>query len=69
MVLVDRYDDDEPGSPWDVVLFVDETADERQRQALEAIFLGRAGGTPLRQFPWAFKDAPESRRRLATGAK
>jgi len=57
VVLVDRYDDDEPGSPWDVILFVDETADERQRQALEAIFLGRAGGTPLRQFPWAFKPS------------
>lgn len=57
VVLVSRYDDDEPGSPWDFVLFLDDAADERQRAALEAIFLGRAGGTPLRQFPWAFKPS------------
>src|SRR5919201_1040333 len=31
--------------------------DEAQREALEAIFPGRAGGTPLRQFPWAFKPS------------
>jgi hypothetical protein len=57
VVLVCRYDDDEAGSPWDFVLFLDENADERQRYALEAIYLGRAGGTPLRQFPWAFKPS------------
>jgi hypothetical protein len=57
IVLVCRYDDDEPGSPWDFILFLDEAADERQREALEAIFLGRAGGTPLKQFPWAFKPS------------
>jgi len=56
-VLVSHYDDDEAGSPWDFVLFLDEAADERQREALEAIFLGRSGGTPLRQFPWAFKPS------------
>jgi hypothetical protein len=57
VVLASRYDDDEPGSPWDFILFLDEKADERQRNALEAIFLGHAGGTPLRQFPWAFKPS------------
>lgn len=57
VVVVSRYDDDEPGSPWDFVLYLDERADERQRDALTAIFLGRAGGTPLRQFPWAFKPS------------
>ena len=57
VVLVSRYDDDEPGSPWDFVLFLDERADQRRRAALEAIFLGRAGGTPLEQFPWAFKPS------------
>jgi hypothetical protein len=57
VVLVCRYDDDEPGSPWDFILFLDDAADERQRDALEAIFLGQAGGTPLRQFPWAFKPS------------
>jgi hypothetical protein len=57
VVLVARYDDDEPRSPWDFVLYIDDAADERQRAALEAIFLGRAGGTALRQFPWAFKPS------------
>jgi hypothetical protein len=57
VVLVSRYDDDEPRSPWDFVLYLDDAADEPQRAALAAIFLGRAGGTPLRQFPWAFKPS------------
>src|SRR3954454_1913199 len=30
-VLACRYDDDEPGSPWDFFLYVDERADEGQR--------------------------------------
>jgi len=33
-----------PGTGWDVVLLVDEDADEAQRQALEDIYFGRAGG-------------------------
>ena len=57
IVLVLRYDDDEPGSPWDFILYLDDAADERQRGALEEIFLGRAGGTPLKQFPWAYKPS------------
>jgi hypothetical protein len=57
IVLVCRYDDDEPGSPWDFVLYLDDRADDDQRAALEAIFLGKAGGTPLKQFPWAFKPS------------
>jgi hypothetical protein len=56
-VLAVRYDDDEPGSPWDHVLYVDERADEGQREALEGILTGRLGGTPLLQFPWAFKPS------------
>src|SRR3954471_6537303 len=35
-VLASRYDDDEPGSPWDFIVFLDEEADARQRDALEA---------------------------------
>ena len=34
VVLACRYDDDEPGSPWDFVLYLDERASERQRAAL-----------------------------------
>src|SRR5438105_14353787 len=45
VVLVGRYDDDEPGSPWRVALYVDERANPQQQEALAAIFLGRAGGT------------------------
>jgi hypothetical protein len=56
-VLANRYDDDEPGSPWSIVLYVDERGDELQREALEAIFLGRLGGTPEVQFPWVWKDS------------
>jgi len=57
VVLVLRYEDDEPGSPWDFFLYLDDRADEFQRDALEAIFLGRLGGTPRKQFPWAFKSS------------
>jgi hypothetical protein len=56
-VLALRYSDDEPGSPWTFVLFVDERGDEAQRAALAAILLGDLGGTPSLQFPWVFKDS------------
>jgi hypothetical protein len=54
-VLVSRYDDDEPGSPWTFALYVDERGDERQREALARILTGELGGTPLEQFPWVWK--------------
>jgi hypothetical protein len=54
-LLALRYDDDEPGSPWSFVLYVDAQGDERQREALSQIFLGRLGGTPEKQFPWVWK--------------
>jgi hypothetical protein len=57
VVIVSRYDDDEPGSPWDFVLYLDDEADESQRAAVQAIYTGKAGGTPLEQFPWAFKPS------------
>ena len=50
VVLVSRYDDDEPGSPWDIVLHVDAQADEEQRRALSYIFLE---GIP--HLPWIRK--------------
>jgi hypothetical protein len=50
VVLVGRYDDDEPGSPWTVRLFVDDDADDRQHDALVGIFLGRVGGTPAHNY-------------------
>jgi len=57
VVLVLWYSDDEPGSPWSVVLHVDERGDHAQRAALEAIFSGQLGGTPTRQFPWVFNPS------------
>jgi hypothetical protein len=56
-VLVSRYHDDEPGSPWTFALFVDARGDEQQRRAMADILTGRLGGTPHKQFPWVFKDA------------
>jgi len=57
VALVSRYDDDEEGSPWTFALYVDERGDEGQRDALESIFLGRAGGDAIVQFPWARKPS------------
>jgi hypothetical protein len=56
-VLVTRYHDDEPGSPWTVTLFVDERGDERRRGGMADILTGRLGGTPAKQFPWVFKES------------
>ena len=56
-VIALRYDDDEPRSPWDFFLYVDDRGDERQRAAFEAIFSGRLGGTAVAHFPWAFKPS------------
>lgn len=53
--LVLKYDDDEPGSPWDFVLHIDERGDERQREALELIFLGQLGGEGILALPWVKK--------------
>jgi hypothetical protein len=39
------------------VLYIDERANKRQREALEGIFLGRLGGTPELQFPWVWKPS------------
>ena len=55
VVLANVYDDDEPGSPWRFFLYLDERGSEPQREALTEIYLGHLGGTPQKQFPWAFK--------------
>lgn len=56
VVLAIRYDDDEPGSPWTVWLYLDERADADQYAALEQIFLGLRGGDIVRHAPWIWKD-------------
>jgi hypothetical protein len=52
-----RYDDDEPGSPWTIVLHVDEQADERRRGLLADLFLGRLGGPAIVRLPWVAKPS------------
>ena len=52
-----RYSDDEPGSPWTAVLYLDTRASDEQRAALEAIFTGLLGGDAERHFPWTWKDS------------
>jgi hypothetical protein len=56
-VMAVRYSDDEPGSPWTFILYVDERGDAHQREALAGILTGKLGGTPQEQFPWVFKDS------------
>jgi hypothetical protein len=57
VALASRYHDDEPGSPWRFVLFIDVHADDAQRDALVGIYTGRFGGDALKHFPWAWKDS------------
>lgn len=52
-----RYSDDEPGSPWTWVLYLDALAGEEQLAALEGIFTGRLGGDAKTHFPWAWKES------------
>ena len=57
VALAVRYSDDEPGSPWTWILYLDEQATEEQQTSLEAIFTGRLGGDALKHFPWAWKES------------
>ena len=57
VVLVLRYDDDEPGSPWSFFLYVDGRGDTEQRAALEEIFVGRRGGDIEQHAPWIWKES------------
>src|SRR5207249_38154 len=55
-VLAGWYDDDEPGSRWRVVLWVDEGASDAELDAMADIFLGRAGGTTFTNFARAIGE-------------
>jgi hypothetical protein len=55
--LVCRYDDDEPGSPWTILVHVDARGDERQQEALASILLGRLGGDDVLRLPWVRKPS------------
>jgi len=55
VALVVRYDDDEPGSPWSIVLHVDDRGSPEQQDALADVFLGRLGGPHVKTLPWVRK--------------
>jgi hypothetical protein len=57
VALATRYSDDEPGSPWSWILYLDERATTAQRSALEGIYSGAFGGDAARHFPWAWKQS------------
>ena len=57
VALASRYSDDEPGSPWTWILYIDNRASEEGRRALEGIFTGGLGGDALHHFPWAWKES------------
>jgi hypothetical protein len=53
--LIVHYDDDEPGSPWSIVLHVDDRGSAEQREALADVFLGRLSGPHVDILPWVRK--------------
>jgi hypothetical protein len=57
VALASRYSDDEEGSPWTWILYLDRSATRDQRDALEAVFAGRLGGDAEKHFPWAWKPS------------
>jgi hypothetical protein len=57
VAIASRYSDDEPGSPWTWILYLDGSASEEQRAMLEQIFTGQLGGDAGRHFPWAWKPS------------
>jgi hypothetical protein len=57
VALAQRYSDDEEGSPWTWVLYVDAHSSPDQREATEGIFTGRLGGDAETHFPWAWKES------------
>jgi len=57
VVLASRYSDDEEGSPWTWILYLDERGTPQQHTALEEIWTGRVAGEQLEHFPWAWKPS------------
>jgi len=63
VVMTLRYFDRvQPSTKWEVVLYVDERADDVQFEALSAIFLGRAAGTVAAQYGPAIGEVHAVRR-------
>lgn len=68
MVVISlRYHDDvQPSTPWDVICYVDDGADDDQVALLADIFLGRAGGTVAQQYGPAIGEVHAVRRARIT---
>jgi hypothetical protein len=50
VVMAGSYRDLEPNKPWRVILYIDDRSSDEQFAAMSDIFLGRAGGTALKNF-------------------
>jgi hypothetical protein len=59
VAMATRYSDDEEGSPWTWILYVDASAADEQREAIEAIYSGGLGGDAETHFPWAWKASEQ----------
>jgi hypothetical protein len=55
VTLATRYSDDEDGSPWSWILYLDDRGTAEQHRLLEEIWTGRATGDQISHFPWARK--------------
>ncbi len=62
VVLAGFYRDDDPGCPWEAILYVDDRASSEQHDRLADIFLGRAGGTSRANFAAAIAQVHSVRR-------
>lgn len=55
-MIVGSYADDEPGSPWRVAMFVDESVDQERQKDLADVFLGRIPGDTRKLYGRAIKE-------------
>ena len=62
IVMAGFYDDDQPGSPWQVALYIDDVAAAEQHAWLERIFLGQAGGGTFNNYASAIATVHVVRR-------
>ena len=56
VVLSGTYSAIDPKELWRVMVYVDERGTDAQREMLQEIFLGRAGGTPFKNFANTISD-------------
>jgi hypothetical protein len=67
VVMSVRYHDEvQPSTKWEVMLYVDERADDAQLNALADIFLNRAGGTVDKQYGRALGEVHSVQRARIT---